>query len=134
MFSSCIQQGFSPWCKVNWMENFLSCRPVVPLEPCQRSLMEIFCKSRLLLLAFHYFCRYTAVYMFHKVPKCLAVELNLFDILLVVYCMLLNWIRMKMKYPCPTTSQIFYCCYYYGWINPRKRKFGSYTRVNSSMF
>ena len=42
MLNSFIQQGFRPWCKVNWMENFLKCRPVASLESCQRSAMEIF--------------------------------------------------------------------------------------------
>ena len=29
MLNSFIQQGFRPWCKVNWMENLLKCGPAV---------------------------------------------------------------------------------------------------------
>ena len=53
MLNSGIEQDFSPWYKVNWMENFWKCRPVASLEPCQRSAMEAFCENRLLLRAVH---------------------------------------------------------------------------------
>ena len=67
MLNSCIQQGFSLWCKVNWVENFLKCRPVASLVPCKRCLMEVFCENRSLLLAVHYFRKNVPAYMFHRV-------------------------------------------------------------------
>ena len=46
MLNSFIQQCFSPWCKVNGMEKFqfVKFRPLVYLEPCKTSMMELFCE------------------------------------------------------------------------------------------
>ena len=70
MLNSGIQQGFSPWSKVNWMENFWKCRPVMSLEPCQRSVIEVFCENRWLLFAVLFLVsQRLSAHMFHGGPN-----------------------------------------------------------------
>ena len=57
VLNSFIQQRLILWCKANWMEKFFKFRPLAYLEPCETSMMELFCENWWLLLVVHYFHR-----------------------------------------------------------------------------
>ena len=65
MLSSFIQQHFSPYSKVNSMEKILKYR-LAYIEPCETSMMELFCEYRWLLLVVHYFPENAPSYLFQR--------------------------------------------------------------------
>ena len=83
---------FTPWCKVNWMKF----RPLVYLDPCQTSMMELFSEYRWLLLGVHFFHRNDTSYMFYRVLNASLKSIWYSNGKIV---RTLNWTRVESKYP-----------------------------------
>ena len=75
-----IQQRFSFWSKANWTEKLLKFKPLAYLDPCEKSMMNFFCE---------YMTPFISTKTLHR--TCFTefwMRLwNLFDILIVMYCM-----------------------------------------------
>ena len=71
VLNSFIQEQFSPWCKVNWMENFLKFRLFTYLVSCQISMMQLFFGDGGLLLAV-LFSQKRSIILASQISECVS--------------------------------------------------------------